>query len=78
MRLTNEGFHLRNRLAEIGIEVTPNQLEDAAIEAAERICAGPGGRCRGCGRDDVDMRYGWCFACCVAAEAVLTERAEQP
>ena len=67
-RLTAEGYAFRTHLAEHGIEVTPDQLADAVIEADERIRPGPDGCCVACGqREDRDFRFGLCDQCAFEA-----------
>lgn len=69
MTLSQVGFALRNKLAEAGIEVTPDHLEASIDEADERIQSGPDGTCLKCRRREredgspLDFRYGWCSDC---------------
>lgn len=60
--LSKNGYSLRNVLAEAGFEVTPDELDEALLEAHERI---NGGKCRFCGQGDenIELRYGMCFKC---------------
>ena len=43
MALSKDGYKLREAIAEAGFEVTPDELDDALMEAHERIS---GGECR--------------------------------
>ncbi len=65
-RLTGDGYELTFRLNEIGVDVTPDEVADGLEEAAQRITGGP---CKGCGVEDEDLRFGWCFDCVTKAEA---------
>ena len=73
MTLSRKGFEFRERLAVIGVEVTPTQLEDCVDEAAERIVSGPFGICMKCKhshREDgsrLDFRFGLCDECATAS-----------
>ncbi len=78
MTLSKRGLHLRERLAEEGFEVTPNQLGDAIDEALVRVRPGPNGRCikcdnshrtRGPGKGTpLDFRFGLCDECAFPEE----------
>ncbi len=57
--LSKNGYALRNAIAEAGIEITPDELNDALEEAQKRI---GGGHCRFCG-EEAEPRYGGCFDC---------------
>ena len=71
--LSRQGFHLRERLAEMGVEVTPDQLEDSIDEALQRVRPGPDGKCVKCGNTHrtrgpgkgtpLDFRFGLCDEC---------------
>ena len=67
MALSKDGYKLRNAIAEAGFEVTPQELDDALMEAHERIS---GGVCRFCGKgnEDTELRYGMCFDCLMEVE----------
>ena len=60
--LSKKGYQLRNAIAEAGFEVTPAELDEALMEAHERISGGP---CRFCGKgdDNTELRFGMCFDC---------------
>ena len=62
MALSRDGHRLREVIAEAGFEVTPDELDEALMEAHERIS---GGQCRFCGKgdEDTELRYGMCFEC---------------
>lgn len=62
MTLSPPGYRLREVLSESGFEVTPDELDEALLEAHERIS---GGECRFCGKGDenTELRYGMCFKC---------------
>ncbi len=62
MVLSKDGYRLREALAEAGIEVTPNELNESLMEAHQRI---GGGVCKFCGKgdEDTELRYGMCFKC---------------
>lgn len=62
MALSQDGYKLRNAIAEAGFEVIPQELDDALMDAHERIS---GGVCRFCGKgdEDTELRYGMCFKC---------------
>ena len=62
MGLSKDGYKLRNAIAEAGIEVTPDELDEALMEAHERI---GGGVCEFCGEgdEDTELRFGMCFKC---------------
>jgi len=72
-KLSNQGFQLRKRLAEVGVEVTPDQLADSIDEALVRVRPGPDGACvkchnthrtRGPGKGTpLDFRFGLCDEC---------------
>ena len=49
---------------EAGFVVTPKELDDALMDAHERISSGV---CRFCGKD-TELRYGMCFKCSMQAE----------
>ena len=57
-----DGYKLRDAIAGAGFEVTPEELDEALMEAHERIS---GGVCRRCGKGDenTELRYGVCFEC---------------
>ena len=67
--LSREGFALRERFAEVGIELTPDQVEETLHEADERIRPGPDGKCVRCRRShrrdgtSLDFRFGLCDEC---------------
>jgi hypothetical protein len=65
MALSKKGYQLRNAIAGAGYEVTPEELDEALVEAHERI---GGGVCCRCGKGDADteLRFGVCFKCCMA------------
>ncbi len=67
MTLSKNGYRLRELLAESGFEVTPDELDEALMEAHERIS---GGKCRfyGKGNENTELRYGMCFKCFSKAE----------
>ena len=68
-KLTRAGRQLRTRIEQVtGAELSEEEMVDSLLEADERISAGPGGACRGCGATGVDQRYGWCFECVTKAE----------
>lgn len=80
--LSAEGHALRQRLADVGVEVTPDQLCDAVIEAADRVAPGPDGKCVQCrkGYDEPcadgrsrDFRFGLCDECAFPPRPPLTE-----
>ena len=60
--LSQNGYILREAIAETGFEITPDELDDALMEAHERIS---GGKCQFCneGDEDTELRYGMCFIC---------------
>lgn len=62
MTLSKDGYKLREAIAGGGFEVTPDELDEALIDAHERIS---GGKCRFCGKgdEDTELRYGMCFKC---------------
>ncbi len=62
MTLSQDGYRLREAIAEAGFEITPDELDGALLEAHERI---GGGVCRFCGEgdEDTELRYGMCFKC---------------
>jgi len=69
--LTPEGYRLRERIAEAGVELTPAELVEGLEEAAERIRPGPDGCCIKCGHDDSDgrdFRFGLCDVCAFCLE----------
>ena len=43
MALSKDGYRLRELIAEAGFEVTPDELDEALMDAHERIS---GGKCR--------------------------------
>jgi hypothetical protein len=57
--LSAKGQHLRERLAESGIEITPDGLAESVDEALDRVGTG----CRFCGNPDVETRFGMCYPC---------------
>jgi hypothetical protein len=57
--LSRLGHKLRTKLAEAGVEVTPQDLADAIDEALARVSYGP---CSKCGQEE-ELRYGMCFDC---------------
>ncbi|MCK5604364.1 hypothetical protein KAR91_20915 [Candidatus Pacearchaeota archaeon] len=59
MTLSAKGFKLRESIAEAGIELTPDELDEGLLEAHQRIRGGP---CSVCGRD-LETRFGICFLC---------------
>lgn len=61
MTLSTDGFSLRTAIAEAGIELTPDELEDGLIEAEQRIGHG---ECNFCG-EVAELRYGGCFECVI-------------
>lgn len=63
--LSKKGFELRQLIAGGGYEVTPDELEQALLEAHDRISGGP---CRRCGKGDenTELRFGVCFKCMMA------------
>lgn len=78
MGLSENGLHLRERLAEAGFEVTPSQLEDAIDDALIRVRPGLDGTCikchhshrtRGPGKGTpLDFRFGLCDECAFSEE----------
>lgn len=77
-RLTKQGYELRERIAEAGFEITPDELADSLEEANERIRPGPDGCCVKCGNthrtrgphngEPLDFRFGLCDECVFCAE----------
>lgn len=67
MTLSPDGYKLRNAIAEGGFEVTPDELDDALLEAHERIGGGP---CVKCGKMK-ETRFGWCFQCLFGDEYIV-------
>ena len=67
MTLSGDGYRLRNAMADAGFEVTPDELDEAFMEAHERI---GGGVCKFCGKGDehTELRYGMCFPCFIKPE----------
>jgi len=65
MTLSKEGYKLREAIAEAGFEITPDELDEALLEAHERI---GGGVCRFCGEGDenTELRYGMCYKCFIS------------
>lgn len=53
------GTHLRNALAEAGVERTPAEVAASLASARKRVGRG----CSQCGDETAETRYGWCFAC---------------
>lgn len=62
MPLSQDGYKLREAIAEAGFEVTPDELDEALMEAHGRVS---GGVCKFCGEgnEDTELRYGMCFKC---------------
>lgn len=62
--LSRDGQKLRERIAEAGIELTPDELATGLAEAFARGGYGP---CVNCGQEE-ELRLGWCFDCVMGGE----------
>ncbi len=62
MALSKDGYRLREAIAEAGFEITPDELDEALMDAHERISGGVFRFC-GEGDEDTELRYGMCFKC---------------